>query len=404
MSVRTYSVAQMRYTGSLKWTGITRADGSPTLGAWVAEMDFGTAPVVEEAIIGAIRSGLTGYQPTWLAPRLAEATAAYQGAVHGWQLEAEAIRPARSVLGALALALDVLIPAGAPVIIPTPAYMPFLTIPPAHGHPVVEVPALYTPGEAEVWALDLEGIRRACEAGARMLILCNPWNPTGRVFSEAELRALHAVLADYEVVVFSDEIHAPLVIDDSPFISYASLGPELAAHTVTAVAASKGWNIAALPCAQVIITDEALRERWKASDEQLSHEMNSYGALAAIAAYKAACSSEGEPWLEEVKAIIRGNFDMLDEAFAASSSSHGSLRFFRPQATYLTWWDFTPVWAVGDTAPATRLREVGGVATNAGRTLGAEYEGWARINVGCAPETTAEIITALQKTFSPLSA
>lgn len=404
MSVRTYSAAQMRQAGSLKWTGITRADGSPTLGAWVAEMDFGTAPVVEEAIIGAIHGGLTGYQPTWLAPRLAEATAAYQSAAHGWRIEAEAIRPARSVLGALALALDTLIPAGAPVIVPTPAYMPFLTIPPAHGHPVVEVRARYTPDEDTVWRLDLEGIRQACEAGARMLILCNPWNPTGRVFSEAELRALHAAIADYDVIVFSDEIHAPLVMEDLPFISYASLGPEFAAHTVTAVAASKGWNIAALPCAQVIVPDEALRERWVAADEQLAHEMNSYGALAAIAAYEAACRPEGEAWLEEVKAIVRANFDMLNEAFAASPHVQGVLRFHRPQATYLTWWDFGPVCTSEEASPATRLREVGALATNAGGTLGAGYEQWARINVGCAPETMQEIIAAVKQSCAAPSA
>lgn len=394
MSVRTYSAAQMRQAGSLKWTGITRGDGSPTVGAWVAEMDFGTAPVVEEAIFGAIRSGFTGYPPTWLAPRLAEATAAYQSAVHGWAVEAEAIRPARSVLGALALALDTVIRAGSPVIVPTPAYMPFMTIPPAHGHPVIEVPSLYTPGEGRAWSLDLEGIRRACEAGAGMLILCNPWNPTGRVLSEAELRALHAVVSDYDVLVFSDEIHAPLVVDKSPFVSYASLGPEFAARTVTAVAASKGWNIAALPCAQVILPDEALRERWAEVDEQLSHEMNSYGALAAISAYEASCQIGGEPWLEEVKGIIRGNFDMLDEAFAVSP-----LRFDRPEATFLTWWDFRAFAGEGQALPATRLREVGGVATNAGGSLGQGYEQWARINMGCSPETATLIVEALQATF-----
>ena len=322
-----------------------------------------------------------------------------QQARHGWDIEAAAIRPARSVLGALAFALDTLIPAGAPIIVPTPAYMPFLTIPPAHSHPVIEVPALYTPGEGEVWALDLEGIGRACEAGARMLILCNPWNPTGRVLTEVELRALHAVIADYEVLVFSDEIHAPLVMDDSPFISYASLGEEFSAHTVTAVAASKGWNIAALPCAQIIVPDEVLRTRWVTADEQLAHEMNSYGALAAIAAYEASCLPEGEPWLHEVKGIVRSNFDMVDEAFSASPTSPSALRFHRPQATYLTWWDFGPFCGKGEVSPATRLREVGGVATNAGRTLGAGYERWARINMGCTPETAEMIVEAIHAAY-----
>jgi Bifunctional PLP-dependent enzyme with beta-cystathionase and maltose regulon repressor activities len=210
MPIRTFSDDDLRRTGGLKWTGITAKDGSPTIGAWVAEMDFGTAPEVASAMKQAIDDGLLGYQPSWIAPRVAEALAEYQRSRFGWDVPAGHIRLAESVLPALHATLDHLVRPGSPVIVPTPAYMPFLTIPGRHDHAVIEVPSLH--GEAaggHSWALDLDGIRAGLEAGAGLVVLCNPWNPTGRVLTEQELRDLQALVSGYDALVFSDEIHSP---------------------------------------------------------------------------------------------------------------------------------------------------------------------------------------------------
>ena len=383
MSVRLFSDSHLYRTGSLKWTGITTASGEPTIGAWVAEMDFGTAPEVADAMKGAIDDGLLGYQPTWLEPRIAGATAEFQKRRFGWDVDASHVRLVASVLPALEATIQHLVRPGAPIIVPTPAYMPFLTIPGKFGHPVIEVPSLRgTRAGGHGWALDLEGIRAGLEAGAGLVILCNPWNPVGRVLREDELRALHDIVSDYDALVFSDEIHSPLVLDEqSPFVSYASLGPSFASHTVTATAASKGWNIAGLPSAQVILPDAALRERWDVFAADVRHDANVIGTVGAIAAYE-----RGDAWQREVKDLIRSNVDLVERALAPTP-----IDFVRPEGTYLTWWGFEGV-DLGPLSPAATLRERARIAANDGRTLGTDYASWARINLACAPDVASRIV------------
>lgn len=383
MPIRTFSDDELRRVGGLKWTGITAKDGSPTIGAWVAEMDFGTAPEVAAAMKGAIDDGLLGYQPSWIAPRVTDALAAYQHTRFGWDLSADDIRLAESVLPALHATLEHLVRPGAPVIVPTPAYMPFLTIPGGHEREVIEVPSLH--GEAAGglgWALDLDGIRAGLEAGAGLVVLCNPWNPTGRVLTEQELRDLQALVSRYDALVFSDEIHSPLVLDDptTPFLSYARLGAEFAAHTVTATAASKGWNIAGLPCAQVILPDPQLRERWDAFGGEVAHGASTIGAVGTIAAY-----TDGLEWQGEVRRYISENISLVADALRDSP-----VDFTAPQATYLTWWGFEGLGL--DPNPAAALRERAHIAVNAGRTLGTGWEQWARINLACSHQCADEIV------------
>ena len=308
MSVRLFSDSHLYRTGSLKWTGITTASGEPTIGAWVAEMDFGTAPEVADAMKGAIDDGLLGYQPTWLEPRLAGATAEFQKRRFGWDVDASQVRLVASVLPALEATIDHLVRPGAPIIVPTPAYMPFLTIPSKFDHPVIEVPSLRgTRAGGRGWALDLEGIRAGLEAGAGLVILCNPWNPIGRVLREDELRALHDVVADYDA--------------------------------------------------------------------------NVIGTLGAIAAYE-----HGDAWQREVKDLIRSNVDLVERALADTP-----IDFVRPEGTYLTWWGFEGV-DLGPLSPAATLRERARIAANEGRTLGADYASWARINLACAPDAASRIV------------
>ena len=374
---------ELRRIGSLKWTGMTRSDGSPALGAWVAEMDFGTAPVVASRIKQAIDDGLTGYPPTWLIPRLTEATAHFQQRHFGWDISPEDVLLIPSVIPGLGATLTHLLPPGSPVVVPTPAYMPFLSLPAQLGHPVIEVPSLHSSDCDGGWALDLEGIRRGLEAGASMVILCNPWNPTGRVLSEAELRAFHEVVSAYDALVFSDEIHSPLVLDDRPFISYASLGADYAAHTITATAASKGWNIAGLPSAQIILPDEELRDRWKRFCMQDLHRgANTLGALGTLAAYE-----EGDAWLREVLDVLRENMSYTSTALKGSG-----IDFSAPQGTYLTWWGCENLVAVFGESPASFLLEKAGIAAYGGKVLGRGYEKWLRVNLGCSPQTTRAIV------------
>jgi cystathionine beta-lyase len=382
MTIRTFTDEELRRVGGLKWSGITTGAGSPTIGAWVAEMDFATAPPVAETMKRAIDDGLLGYQPTWLAGRVADALSAFERRRFGWDLDPAHIRLAESVLPALRATLAHLVRPGAPVVVPTPAYMPFLTIPEELGHEVIQVPSLHGDGACgRGWALDLEGIRAGLEAGAGLVMLCNPWNPTGRVLTEQELRGLQGVVAGFDALVFSDEIHSPLVLGEcGRFLSYARLGPEFAAHTVTATAASKGWNIAGLPCAQVVLPDEDLRRRWDAFGPSVAHGASTIGALGTVAAYL-----QGDDWQAEVRAVVEENVDLALEAAAGTG-----IDLVRPQGTYLTWWGFEGLGL--PSSPATVLRERSRIATNDGAALGRGYEQWARINLACSPSAAREIV------------
>ena len=371
------SVDQLRASGLLKWTEIKTESGEPTLGAWVAEMDFGTAPVVAERMKRGIDDGFLGYQPTWVADACADSLARFQARRFGWDFPASDVRIVPSVLHSMTLTIEHLTRPGSAVIVPTPAYMPFLTIPEHLGREVIPVPSRHTPniGGGEpvsghaAWSLDLDGIRAGLEAGAGMIILCNPWNPTGRNLRASELAALHDVVSGYDALVFADEIHAPLVFGDPrAFTSYASLGPTYAAHTVTAVAASKAWNIAGLAAAQVILPDAELRERWDREIGSLARGAVPLGLLGAIAAY-----DDGEAWLDAVLGYISGNLDLLGGMLSGTSIDYG-----RPEATYLTWWGWEKY--LLDEPPSDLLRERARIATNAGSTLGREYAQWSRVN------------------------
>lgn len=379
--------AQLYDAGSLKWTGVKTQDGEPTLGAWVAEMDFGTSPAVKERLISAINEGFLGYPPRWIGPAVSQALTEMLERRYGWVVKEEWISVSTSILSALRLTIDELTPAGSAVIVPTPAYMPFLTIPGEFGREAIQVPALHTSGcddPQAAWSLDLEGIEDGLRAGAGLVVLCNPWNPTGRSFSVEELRALHDVVARYDALVFADEVHAPLVLGDpASFVSYASLGPSFAAHTITAVAASKAWNIAGLNCAQVIIPDNTLRARYEAAPKGRYGEATALGQLAAIPAYL-----QSDWWLSEVIAQVNANLDALGEALYGTDAD-----YCRPEATYLAWVGFEGVAGVDD--PATTLRDHYRVGVNDGSTLGAGYEKWIRVNAAMSPEPWAQVVAAI---------
>ena len=387
MALRQPTEDELRTVGSLKWTGVETDDGQPTLGAWVAEMDFGTSPAIEKRLVEAIRGGLLGYLPRWAKEGVVEALVPFLERRYGWVVKPEWVFPTSTIITALHSVIEKMTRPGSPIIVPAPAYMPFLTIPGQHGREVIEVPALHTPNAEngpDAWSLDLEGIRAGLEAGAGLVILCNPWNPTGRVLTTEELVALHEVVKDYDVLIFSDEVHAPLVFGDpSDFVPYASLGPDFARQTITAVGASKAWNVPGLNCAQIIIPDEDLREEWEEKIMKTDRGPITLGSIAAIEAY-----TDDDEWLGEAISQVAKNLDALEEAIEGTSVDYS-----RPEGTYLTWLGFDD-YDLGAT-PAEVLREEFQVATNSGETLGAPYRNWVRVNAAMSEEPWTKVVAAI---------
>jgi cystathionine beta-lyase len=336
-----------------------------TIGAWVAEMDFGLAPAISEAIKTAVDRGVTGYLPTQLATDLSEATAARYADSYGWHVPAERVHHVPDVIAAFELAIEKFTEPGSAVIVPTPAYMPFLTVPQMHGRRLIEVPSIERDGR---YVMDLDGIAAAFDDGGGMVVLCNPHNPLGTVFTRSELLALADVVASRNGRVFSDEIHAPIVYRPAQHVPYASVSEAAASHTITAASASKAWNLAGLKCAQVLLSNDADAAVWDEMGSWAGHGTATFGVIANIAAYTA-----GGEWLEEVVEYLDGNRRLLAELVATRLPL---ARVTMPEGSYIALIDLREYGLEGDLGEWFRSRA--GVALTDGAACGVAGVGHVR--------------------------
>lgn len=352
--------ADLRGAGSLKWT--TFPD---VIGAFVAEMDFGVAPAIKTAVNGALDQGLTGYLPAHLADSLAEATATWYSEHYGWTVAASQVKQVPDVIAAFEYAITQYTAPGAAVIVPTPAYMPFLMVPPMHGRRVIEVPSILSDGR---WTIDHEAVAAAFADGGELLVLCNPHNPLGTVATRDELAAVEATVHGAGGRVFSDEIHAPVVYAPARHIPYASISEVAASHTLTATSASKAWNLAGLKCAQVIVSNEADAELWAREGAWTGHGTSTLGAVANIAAY-----TGGAEWLDSVVDYLDGNRRLLAQLVAEHLPD---VSVTVPEGTYIALIDFRSIGLEGDLG--AWFREHAGVAMTDGAACGLAAVGFTR--------------------------
>ena len=360
--------AHLRLRGSLKWTATPAS-----VAAWVAESDLGTAPAVSAALHDAIDRGLTGYLPPSVRRDARAACAAWQRERYGWDVPDSRVFLVPDVIEAFRIAVHHHTSPGGAIVLPTPAYMPFLTLPEQWDRELVRVPMTTAPDGGATFDFGRLAEALAARPGS-LLTLVNPHNPTGRVYTAAELSALAEIVQRHGAWVFSDEIHAPLVQPGHRHVPYASLSAVTAAHTTTATAASKGWNIPGLKCAQVIVTDEDDAVWWKVHGEQNGHGVSILGAVATAAAYR-----DGGPWLDDLIAYVAGNAAALRTALG-----HG-VPFADPEGTYLVWLDLRDRLAALPEPPAAGevgawLLHESGVAVVDGMANGGHH-GFVRFNL-----------------------
>ncbi|MET4100285.1 cystathionine beta-lyase [Agrococcus sp. UYP10] len=340
-----------------------------TIGAWVAEMDFGTAPAVREALGRAIADDVLGYLSPSTAAELGEAAAAWQAREHGWLVDPERVHAVSDVMAALGVAVEEYSPAGSAVIVPTPAYMPFLTYLERLGRRVVEVPGVVVDGR---WQHDLDGIDRAFAAGAGTLVLCNPHNPTGTVLPREELEAIALLVERHGGRVFADEIHAPIRFDGRGHVPYASVSEAAAAHTITGTSASKAWNVPGLKAAQLITSNDADEAVYRRFGFAVVHGASTLGVIAATAAYR-----DGGAWLEGAIAYLQRSRDLLA---ALVADRLPAVRWRPPEATYLAWLDLGALdLDRGAGSPASLVLERAGVALTDGSLCGTGFDDHVRL-------------------------
>ncbi|MEN9620084.1 MAG: hypothetical protein RL499_277 [Actinomycetota bacterium] len=368
---------ELRAAGSMKWTLYPK-----TIGAWVAESDLGTAPAVTHALHAAIDGGQLGYLPRPLASEMGKATAEWMLDRFAWRIAPARVHPVADVITGLDVAITHYSRPGSAVIVPTPAYMPFLTVPARHGRSVIEVPLAHD-GARET--LDLDAIESALAAGGGLVVLCNPLNPGGRVFERAELEALSEVVERHGARVFADEVHAPIVFGEARHVPYASVSEAASAHSITTTSASKAWNLPGTKAAQVIITNDADEKTWQALGPGVSHGASTLGVIANTAAYR-----HGREWLDATVDYYDANRRLLGELLSERLPEVG---YRMPDGTYIAWLDVSRL-GLGDDA-ATVIRERSGLAVTDGRACGAAGAGHVRVILATPRPIVEQIVDGL---------
>lgn len=349
----------LRQAGSMKWTMFP-----DMIGAFVAEMDFGVAPAVKDAVNAALERGLTGYLPSQLADDLARATATWYADSYGWDVPAARVHHVPDVIAAFEFAIEQFTSPGAAVIVPTPAYMPFLSVPPMHGRRVIEVPSIEVDGR---WQIDHAAVTAAFDDGGELFVLCNPHNPLGTVSTREELERVSATVSAAGGRVFRRDPR-PARLLPAQHIPYASISEVAAGHTITAASASKAWNLAGLKCAQIILSNDEDAGLWESAGGWVGHGTSTLGAVANIGAY-----TGGGDWLREVVDYLDGNRRLMAELVAEHLPD---IRMTTPEGTYIAMLDFRSTGLTGDLGDW--FRENAGVAMTDGAACGASAVGFTR--------------------------
>ena len=320
-----------------------------------------------------VAAGSLGYLSVKHVRDFADSTVRYLGRQYSWNVPPEWVRPLADIVQAFQVFLQHFIKPGGTIIVPTPAYMPFISMPKLLGVNVVEVPMLKDAGE---WQLDLASIAAAFTRGADALVLCHPHNPIGKVYSASELQQLCELVEQAGALVFSDEIHAPIMLsNDEVHIPYASVSPAAAAHSMTAISASKAFNIPGTKCCQVVLTSEEHRDIWQRVGGWYEHQTSVLGVYATIAAY-----DRGAGWLAGALEYLRENMRLSVEAIGAGVPT---AKLIEPRASYLLWIDIreTEMWVTRTSDDvAAELRRRSNIAVTDGRECGEIGEGHIRFN------------------------
>ncbi len=357
-------------TESLKWIYPRKVLGvGDAIPMWVADMDFEAPPQVVEALSRRAAHGIYGYPI--VPPTFWDAVIDWQRRRHGWEISKKWLAKAPGVVPAVNFSVRAFTGPGDGVVVQTPAYFPFYDAVEKNGRRLVRNPLVFSGGK---WAMDLEDLEGKLD-GVRMLILCSPHNPTGRVWTRAELESLGQLCSSRNVLVLSDEIHAELVFRGNRHIPFASLSPDLGNRTITCIAPSKTFNLPGLGMAVVAASDPPLLAAFEAEARRAGFELGQiFGIVGLEAAYRF-----GGPWLDELLVYLECNAAFAEKFFRERLAP---IRFLRPEGTYLALLDCRELGFEPEGLAAFFL-EKARVYFNDGAIFGDELRGFVRMNFAC---------------------
>lgn len=356
-----------RATNSYKW------DSAPegVLPMWVADMDFRTAPAIIDALQKRVAHGILGY--THVPDAYYDAVTSWFSRRHGWDIDREWIIYTSGVVPAVSAVIKAMTVPGDKVIVQTPVYNCFFSSIRNNGCEIVSNPLRRT---ADTYEMDFDALERcAADPRAKVMLLCNPHNPAGRVWTPDELTRLGNICLRNGVTVVADEIHCELVYQGFKYTPFASLSDAFLHRSVTCVSPSKAFNIAGLQIANIVAFDNDLRSRIdKAININEVCDVNPFGVAATIAAY-----NEGEEWLNQLVDYLHGNYEAMAEFCRRELPEFPITRL---EGTYLVWMDCSSLGMPSDALEHALLDDAR-LWLNAGTMYGAEGEGYMRWNIAC---------------------
>lgn len=376
-------IIERRGTNSVKWDGVRNIWGrDDLLPMWVADMDFRTPPFVMDALKKRLEHEVLGY--TFACEEWYTSICAWLRDRHGWNISREMLTFVPGIVRGQAFALQCFTNPGDKVMVMTPVYHPFFLVTERMGREVVYSPLELCDGQ---YHIDFERFRKDIQ-GCKVLILCNPHNPGGRVWTADELREIAAICYDSGTLVISDEIHADLTLPPYKHYPFATVSEEAAANSLVFMAPSKAFNMPGLGSSYAITVDKGIRERFQTFME--AGEFSEGHLLAYIGA--AAAYMHGAEWLEQMLDYIKGNIDFTENYLKEYIPG---ISMIRPQASYLVFLDCR---ALGLTQEAlTRLfAEKAHLALNDGTMFGAPGEGFMRLNIGCPRSVLEQALKQLR--------
>ncbi len=381
-------VIDRRGTSSLKWDYAKQFTGQEDLlPLWVADMDFEAPREIREALERRMAHGIYGY--TLEPDSYFEAAAGWLERRHGWKVNRDWMLASPGVIPCLSAAILALTEPGDGIVIQPPVYHPFAMRVKGNGRRVVENPLRLS---GDRWEMDIEALRRVIDERTRMLVLCSPHNPVGRVWSRAELAALVELCSERGLTIVSDEIHGDLVMPGFHHVPIASLSEQAARITITLVAATKTFNLAGLGGSIAVVADPEKRKRLdRVQHSVFAGTANVFAAVASEAAWR-----HGETWLDALLSYIEGNYRHV---VSFLSKRLPAVRAFPLEGTYLPLLDMRGL-GLSDQQLRERLQGTGKVWLDEGIKFGREGEGYQRVNLACPRAVLSDGLERVAAAFS----
>lgn len=385
------TVIERRGTNSGKWDNMERfygVDPADGLAMWVADMDFATAPAVRDVLRDMADHGVFGYAANDTAYR--ESICWWMKTRHGWDVQPDWIFTTNGLVNAVALCLEVYTEPGDSVVLMTPVYHAFAKATRRAGRAVVECPLAK---EADRYVLDIDAWDAQMTGREKLLILCSPHNPGGRVWTGDELRTIADFATRHDLTVISDEIHQDLTFAGASHTPFPVAAPTATPRTIVLNAPSKSFNIAGVHVGQILIPDAGLRRAFENRMAELSFVPGTLQTEMTRAAY----SPEGAAWLDALRVYLDGNRKLFDDGVNAIPG----LRSMPLEATYLAWVDFADT-GMAPSEFITRVQQDAGIAANLGDSFGLGGETYLRFNLATPRARISDAVRRLTNAFGDL--